>query len=138
MIKYILVSIVAITLLVMLGFTPASKKVENHQTKISFNKDVKSILATNCAESNCHAGTEPWMDLNLRLENSYENIVHHASKEVPGLRLILPFHPESSYLLQKIKGTRIKGGRMPYKRDPLSEKDISLVEEWIKQGAIRN
>lgn len=136
MIKYMLISILAITLLVMFGFTQASKKLENPQSKISFNKNIKSVLATNCAQSNCHAGPEPWMDLNLSLENTYENIMHHTSKEVHGLRLINPFHPESSYLLQKINGNRIKGARMPYKRDSLSEKDISLIEEWIQQGAI--
>ena len=138
MIKYILVSIVAITLLVMFGFTPASKKVENHQTKISFNKDVKSILATNCAESNCHAGTEPWMDLNFTDGNVYERLVNRSSKEVSGLKLIVPFKPDSSYLVQKIKGLQSKGARMPYKREPLSAREIVLIEEWIKQGVVKN
>lgn len=138
MIKYILVSIVAITLLVMFGFTPASKKVENHQTKISFNKDVKSILATNCAESNCHAGSEPWMDLNFTDGNVYERLVNRSSKEVSGLKLIVPFKPDSSYLVQKIKGLQSKGARMPYKREPLSAREIVLIEEWIKQGVVKN
>ncbi len=138
MIKYILVSILAITLMVMFGFTETSKKLENHQTKISFNKDVKSILATNCAESNCHAGTEPWMDLNLAAEDSYENLVNRPSNEVSGLKLVLPFKPDSSYLLHKIKGIQSKAARMPYKKESLTKQEIALIQKWIKQGALKN
>ena len=138
MIKYIFISILAITLLFMFGFTQASKKLENHQSKISFNKNIKPVLATNCAQSNCHAGPDPWMDLNLSGRESYDNLVNSASKEVSRLKLILPFKPDSSYVVQKIKGLQSKGARMPYKKELLSIEEISLIEEWIKQGAVKN
>ncbi len=78
------------------------------------------------------------MDLNFTDGNVYERLVNRSSKEVSGLKLIVSFKPDSSYLVQKIKGLQSKGARMPYKREPLSAREIVLIEEWIKQGVVKN
>jgi hypothetical protein len=40
-----------------------------------------------------------------------------------------------SLLVQLIKGTHADIARMPYKKEPLSDAQIALIEQWIDQGA---
>jgi len=138
MIRYILVVIICLTFLVFLGITRTVIKTEEIQTTVSFTNEIQPILTASCAEANCHSGSYPWMDLNLSGQESYDNLVNSSSKEVSRLKLILPFKPDSSYVIHKIKGLQSKGTHMPYKKELLSIEEISLIEEWIKQGALKN
>jgi hypothetical protein len=142
MLKHAFMLAVFMALLMVFGFTHTTIKSEdtnkNKKRKASFTKDIIPILTANCAEAHCHAGSDAWLDLDFADEKVYENLVNRSSKEVNGLKLVLPFKPDSSYLVQKIKGIQSKGARMPYKREPLSAREILLIEEWIKQGAVKN
>jgi len=138
MIRYILVVIICLTFLVFLGITRTVIKTEEIQTTVSFTNEIQPILTASCAEANCHAGAEPWMDLNLESEYSYENLVNRPSNEVSGVKIVHPFKLKSSYLLHKIKGIQAKGARMPYKKESLTKQEIALIQKWIKQGALRN
>jgi hypothetical protein len=138
MLKHVFMPAVFVALLMVFGFTHTTIESEITKKRVSFAKDIRPIFSANCAAANCHAGSDAWMDLNFADEKVYEKLVNRSSKEVSGLKLILPFKPDSSYLLQKLKGTQIKGARMPYKREPLSAREMLLIEEWIKQGAVKN
>jgi hypothetical protein len=49
---------------------------------------------------------------------------------------VLPGHPESSYIILKLRGDpRIVGERMPFGGPYLSASDIQMVQDWIEAGA---
>ena len=137
-IRYILIAAVSLTCLAFLGIAQTVVQTENPQPTINFSNTILPLLTENCADANCHSGSQAWMDLNLADEKRYENLVNRYSKEVNELKLIVPFKPDSSYLLHKIKGIQAKGARMPYKKESLTKQEIVLIEKWIKQGALKN
>ena len=57
------------------------------------------------------------------------------SVEVPSLKRVKPLDPDNSYLVHKIEGTAAVGGRMPLGRPALSAVEITLIRQWISEGA---
>ena len=53
-----------------------------------------------------------------------------------GWRLIVPYDPDASLLLQKLSATPPCGDRMPLGGSALSADDLALVELWIGHGAL--
>lgn len=52
------------------------------------------------------------------------------------LNIVIPYDPEGSALVQKLRGTFAVGERMPRNGPPYwTDEDIGLVETWIAQGA---
>jgi len=52
------------------------------------------------------------------------------------IQMIEPGHPERSYVLMKLKGQDLCGGRpMPLDRPSFTAQDIQAVADWICQGA---
>jgi hypothetical protein len=50
--------------------------------------------------------------------------------------LIVPGHPETSYVLNKLTGTNMCSGRqMPLDQTPYSASDVQTIADWICQGA---
>jgi len=50
--------------------------------------------------------------------------------------IVVPYSPEGSAIVQKLRGTFSIGARMPRNGPPYwSEDEIELVERWIAQGA---
>ena len=50
--------------------------------------------------------------------------------------IVIPYDPEGSALVQKLRGTFVVGARMPKNGPPYwSEDEIETVERWIAQGA---
>jgi hypothetical protein len=50
--------------------------------------------------------------------------------------IIVPGHPETSYVLNKLTGTNMCGGRqMPLDQPPYGASDIQTIADWICQGA---
>ena len=59
-----------------------------------------------------------------------------TSAELAPMKRVLPGHPESSYIILKLKGDpRIVGERMPFGGPYLSASDIQMVQDWIAAGA---
>jgi len=52
-----------------------------------------------------------------------------------GRRIIIPFDPEASALVQKLRGTYPYGTRMPKNGPFWTDEEIRLVVDWIAQGA---
>lgn len=111
--------------------------------EIAFGRDIRPLMDRGAEDPTghgckaCHYSTEP----------------SHVGTDVTGLDLstlgglrkggvdtqsdiVVPFSPEASALVQKLRGTFGVGVRMP-KNGPAywSESDIELVEQWIAQGA---
>lgn len=75
----------------------------------------------------------------LETGGSYAQIYNQSSFEIPQLRRVRPFQPDSSYLLKKLRGDRdIVGVRMPFFGDPLPAEQIDLIRRWIESGALKN
>ena len=84
---------------------------------------VKEILNSSCMP--CH-GQQRTSGLDVR---TYESLTR--------TNVILPRNGARSRLVYAIKGTG-RTVRMPRGRDPLSDEDIKLIEDWITAGAENN
>lgn len=86
-----------------------------------------------CTE--CHAGPAAAIGMRLSADVSYAMLVGVASLEMPGLLRVAPGDPDASYLVRKLEGRDIVGGRMPLGRAPLPQAQIDAIRSWIAQGA---
>ena len=91
------------------------------KSTIDFEKDVKPILLENCMD--CHAAESPQGGLVL---NSFESIVTGGEKSGPSIIL---GNGKKSPLIQYLRGELLP--RMPAEGDPLPEKQITLISQWI-------
>lgn len=107
---------------------------------VNFTKDVQPIFNSNCVV--CHQGTASgYAGLSLEPAQSYKMLVGVKSLESEQLR-VKAGTPDQSYLIAKLQGTQTQAGgsgaRMPYGGAPLQQAQISLIQQWITQGAPNN
>jgi hypothetical protein len=76
------------------------------------------------------------MDLSSE-QASFDNLVNIASLQLAGATRVIPFDPDNSYLIQKLEGNQMAGGRMPPVA-PLQQSVIDQIRLWINNGALRN
>jgi hypothetical protein len=108
---------------------------------------VDEIFKFGCSISSCH-GSKPGKG-NLYIEpppgNWYTNVVNVPSKTLPSMKLIVPYDPQNSFLVQKLTDgicalnsqcvDKNCGERMPQANDPLEPADRDTIIEWVRQGA---
>ena len=98
---------------------------------------VQAVFTARCAKPGCHVtGTAAFNEF-LEAGQSYAATVNVPSGEVPALKRIRPFEPDSSYLVKKIRGDAdIRFARMPFDGPPyLTPAESSTVVNWVKDGA---
>src|SRR5437762_10805769 len=88
-------------------------------------RDVKPVLAENCYR--CHGASQ--QKGGLRLDTAAL-----AIKGGDNGAALKPAKPGESLMVQAVKGTHPDIPRMPYKKPPLSEAQITLIEKWIAEG----
>jgi hypothetical protein len=104
-------------------------------TKSTFGGNVEPILDATCSTGiTCHFGDS--LQVHLRGPGSYDMLVLQPSTEVPAKFFVEPFHPDTSYLIDKITGAATP--RMPLSGIPLSDPQIESIRRWILEGAARN
>ncbi len=91
---------------------------------VTFEKNVASIFAKKCVE--CHS-EEPKAGLRL---DTFEGLEKGGNSR----GLIIPGEAEASVLIQRLI-TPEEEHRMPYGKEPLSEKEIESIAAWIGEGA---
>ncbi len=93
--------------------------------KISYNFQIRPILAEHCLK--CHGQDEKQRKAKLRLDERGSAV---------SLKAIVPGKPDESSLVERIL-THDEEEVMPppKERRPLSEVQISLLKQWIAQGA---
>src|SRR3954468_8873655 len=101
--------------------------------RLDFNQDVQPILASRCFA--CHGPDPEMRKASLRLD-----LAEWAIKKRDGRRdAIVPGHPEKSELVRRIESKDPKY-LMPQtaqgEAKPMSAREIAILKEWIKQGAI--
>jgi hypothetical protein len=106
--------------------------------------DVQAIV-TKYVCVGCHYGPPPDAlpaGMNLGDIASRDQIVGVASLECPDKIRIVPGHPETSYLVDKLVGhSQQTGGcfmgvQMPYGGPSLTPGEIATIETWISAGAL--
>ena len=97
---------------------------------VDFNYHIRPILSQNCYV--CHGPDESSREAGLRLDSAQFATGILES----GHRAIVPHKPAKSSLLERIK-SRVPSIQMPppEAKKLLSEREIALIERWIRQGA---
>lgn len=98
-----------------------------------------SVFSTSCTFSACHKS--PANDANhlvLEAGASHDELVNQGSVEQNGMMLVVPGHPEQSYLmvaLGELAGQLPEDGVMPLNSPALCQEKIDAIERWILAGA---
>ncbi|MEE3175965.1 MAG: DUF1553 domain-containing protein [Verrucomicrobiota bacterium] len=95
---------------------------------IEFNKDIRPILSSNCFQ--CHGHDKNHREAGLRLDNR-----EGAINDNDGVKAIDPENLKESEILFRIH-SKDSDERMPppESKKELSDKEKSLIDEWIKSG----
>ena len=93
---------------------------------VDFSRDIRPVFNQNCVS--CHGG--------VRQKNNVSFIFREEALGVglSGHRTIVPGDPDGSELMKRVL-SHDPEGHMPYHGPALSEKQISLLRQWIKEGA---
>ena len=102
--------------------------------KPDFVKDIQPILATTCVK--CH-GADP---KGKKPKGKYDMTTKEgAMKGGDNKEDIVPGKAEKSLVYKTLLGPVGSGddeiGRMPYKKDPLTQDQINTIKAWIDSGA---
>ncbi len=94
--------------------------------KIDFSAQVKPILNKRCIS--CHGGVKRNADFSLLFR-------HEALDTTESGKLaIIPGDPNHSEMIRRVN-LKDPEERMPYKEEPLSNEEIRILTQWIKEGA---
>lgn len=115
---FIILSILAV---VVVAFTFSTGWQE-----VDFNAEVKPIINKNCIT--CHGGVRRQADFSLLFRSDA------LAKAKSGKYAIVPGHPEESEMIRRLT-LNDPEERMPFKHAALSEDQIDILRNWIKQGA---
>jgi Protein of unknown function (DUF1553)/Protein of unknown function (DUF1549)/Planctomycete cytochrome C len=124
--KYTIIGAMVIAAVVVAG----SVWIDNRQTPngsvVDFNTQIRPIFNANCLR--CHGGVRRQGDMSLLFREEA------ISKAKSGKRCIVPFHPEQSELIARLKTTD-PDEAMPLNAERLKPSQIQLIEKWIAEGA---
>jgi hypothetical protein len=98
--------------------------------EVDFNSQIKSLLSNRCIA--CHGPDEEHREAGLRLDT-----FDGATRDIDNYSAIVPGNPEESEILFRVTLEDGDQELMPPKGrgERLSEEEVSLLTEWIKQGA---
>ncbi len=117
--KLLIISVlIIITALILFFIFPKSK--------IDFNTQVKPIFNKKCIT--CHGGVKQKSGFSLLFR---EEALGHTESGKPA---IIPGNPDESELIRRITN-KDPDERMPYKHEALSNDEIGILKQWIKEGA---
>lgn len=114
----LLLSIILVIAFIVLAIYP--------KQTIDFNTQVKPILNKKCIT--CHGGVKQQGGFSVLFREEA------LQKTESGNYAIVPGKPGQSEMIKRITATDPEE-RMPYKHEPLSGEEISILRKWIKQGA---
>jgi hypothetical protein len=92
-----------------------------------FQRDIRPILAEHCI--GCHGRSEPRS--NLRLTSRQDLLVPAES----GTVAVIPGKPDQSELLRRITSDDPHTRMPPDDKQPLSQREIDSLRQWIEEGA---
>ncbi|MBM3401434.1 MAG: DUF1553 domain-containing protein [Bacteroidetes bacterium] len=113
-------------LFVLLLAVGALYKLALSNQKVDYNIHVKPIINKKCIS--CHGGVKQEAGFSLLFQ---EEALGPTESGKPA---IIPGDPEASELIRRIT-EKDPAERMPYKHEALSEEEIEVFRQWIKEGA---
>lgn len=113
--------------------TPASAASAPSTATATFASIQSTVFTPICIA--CHSGASAPQGLRLDAANSYAMLVNVASNEVPALKRVAPGDAANSYIVQKLEGHAAVGARMPFGGPYLDAATITLIRQWIDNGA---
>lgn len=96
----------------------------------------RDIVARRCSGQPglCHNGQfEPNLSTPALF---YEYAVRRPALERPDRMRVVPGEPDTSFLVDKLRNREVST-QMPLGAEPLAEEEIALIEDWIRDGALR-
>ncbi|MBP6824015.1 MAG: DUF1549 domain-containing protein, partial [Acidobacteria bacterium] len=121
---------ILIVLAVFCGSIFQPQAMTKGQQQIDFNRDIKPILSDKCFA--CHGPDAATKKIKLRLDSEAGALAELRT----GKHAVVPNHPEQSELVRRIN-SKDEALRMPPVDSgrKLTEREIELLTEWIRQGA---
>jgi mono/diheme cytochrome c family protein len=115
-----------IVLLALLVVVFTVSLVSLHQKPVDYISQVKPIFNKKCIT--CHGG--------VRRKGGFSVLFRSEAlaKTESGKLAIIPGDPEHSEMIKRITN-KDPEERMPYKHEPLTAEEISILRRWIKEGA---
>lgn len=98
----------------------------------------EKVFSPGCAAfSSCHSTTGHAGRCDLTAGSAWTSLVGKTANSDSSRVLVVPGHPEQSFLIAKLRGALAngEGERMPLRNPPLSEETIQAIEAWIASGA---
>ncbi|MCE7922140.1 MAG: DUF1553 domain-containing protein [Haliscomenobacteraceae bacterium CHB4] len=95
-------------------------------SRIDYNTQVKPILNKKCIS--CHGGVKQKAGFSLMTREDA------LAATESGRPAIVPGNPGASEFIRRIE-SHDPEERMPYREEPLSKDEISILKQWIKEGA---
>lgn len=105
----------------------------------SFAVDINEIFQRRgCSASSCHGGGgQAGLELTSSASANYDELVDVPATSEDFLR-VEPGNATDSYLVIKLEGRQVVGGRMPLNAAPLDDIDLTNIKNWINNGAPNN
>jgi hypothetical protein len=119
-----------VSLLIVVGIAACDK--EAPIGKVTYVTDVEPIVQQHCLE--CHVVGKEGAEKSGYLMDSYEAVMK-GTKFGP---VIVPHSSESSSLYLLVAGKADPSINMPHGKAPLSEKQITTIQNWIDGGAVKD
>lgn len=126
--------------MVLLGclFFRCGSESDKKPLEPTFSSIQQKVINRHCALPECHTGLAVESQLNLEEGQAYQNLVNRPGVGIGEYLRVKPYHPEESYLIFKLEGSKIVGERMPMGKEPLPDSVIAIIRQWIKEGALDN
>lgn len=103
------------------------------EVPMSFSQEVKPILDQNCLS--CHQQGGAGYEASGFSMTSYENVMKGTSNGP----MVIAGDVEGSNLLVLMEGRADPSISMPHgSLDPIAQKDIDTIKNWVRQGAKNN
>lgn len=115
--------------LVLVQWTAAqdAKKNDPIPATVSYYKDVRPILQQHC--QGCH---QPALAKGDYVMTGHADLLKKTDSDVFG---IVPGKAADSAVYQQIIPQKGEKPKMPRGKDPLSDREVKIIEKWITQGA---
>ncbi len=102
-------------------------KKDGDLDKVGYYKDVRPIFQQHC--QGCH---QPAKAQGGYVMTGFTELFARTEHDNPG---IVPGKPEQSEIVKQVRAQEGKPPRMPRDKEPLSQREVKILELWIAQGA---
>ncbi|MHA8050043.1 PSD1 and planctomycete cytochrome C domain-containing protein [Aquirufa sp. ROCK-SH2] len=115
-----------LVLILLVSFGVYFFSLKSKSSNLSYARDVKPIINKHCIS--CHGGVKKQGKFSLLFQEEA------FQKTASGKPSIVPYHPEKSEFIARLHAKDVDE-RMPLNKEPLTEGEIKILTQWVKEGA---